>query len=424
MRSRTFVLPVVVVAVLAACTRSPSIHADRPSSHRAAGPADLLVLGSASGVTALDAADGSIPFSGGAVPAFTDWSTVFTATHVGGTTVLRAVRTDTGRALSTATLRGYLDVRVASQSGTRVALMAPLSPGVSPWTPRPRATTNVVVADPSGSVKPKRFHLKGNFEPEAFSVDGAKLFMISYVPPMHPLAYRVVSLDLGEGEVYPVFGRQKQWVNTMTGTRLMQVPAPNGAFLFTLYSNQPPGYARGFDPAQAAAGRPVAFVHTLNLDFGQAVCVGLPRSLWGGNPANEALAASPVDSRLYVVDTARGVIAVMSSDRLRVTQTARVDFGSPMAGAQTEAAVSPDGNSLYVSTGSAVVSLDTASLVATAKWNMPEPVSGMGFSDDGSRLYLTLPGEVQLVNPSSGRPVRSIGAAGVEGLRYVGTIGG
>ena len=382
------------------------------------------MLGSASGLTALDATDGSIPFSGGGVPAFTDWSTVFTATHGEGTTVLRAIRTDTGRIASTTTLRGDLDVRVASAGGWRVALMEPLPSGVSPWTPRQRAFTNLVVADPTGSVKPKRFHLQGNFEPEAFSANGDRLFMISYVPPMHPQAYRVVSLDLGEGEVYPVFGRQKQWVDTMTGTRLMQVPAPNGAFLFTLYSNQPPGYAKGFDPAQAAAGHPVAFVHTLNLDIGQAVCVGLPRALWGGNPANEALAASPVDSRLYVVDTARGVVAVMSSDRLRVIQTARVDFGSATTGTQTEASVSPDGTSLYVSTGAAVVSIDAISLVPTAKWNLPEPVSGMGFSDDGRRLYLTVPGEIELVNPSSGHQILTIPAAGVEGIRYVGTLGG
>src|SRR5438128_3991769 len=314
MRARTIVLPVVLVAVLAACTGTPSAPSDRAPSRRTRGPADLLVLGSASGVTALDATDGSIPFNGGGVPAFTDWSTVFTATHGHGATLLRTIRTDTGRIVSTTTLRGELDVRVASEGGGRVALMAPLPAGVSPWTPRPRAWTNVVVADPTGVVKPKRFHLSGGFEPEAFSVDGDRLFMISYVPPTHPLAYRVVSLDLGEGEVYPVFGRQKQWVDTMTGTRLMQVPAPNGAFLFTLYTNQPPGDARGFDTAQAAAGRPVAFVHALNLNIGQAVCVGLPRALWGGNPANEALAASPADSRLYVVDTARGVIAVMSSD--------------------------------------------------------------------------------------------------------------
>jgi hypothetical protein len=222
---------------------APSAPSDRAASHRTGGPADLLVLGSAAGVTALDATDGSIPFSGGGVPAFTDWSTVFTATHGEGTTLLRTIRTDTGQIVSTATLRGDLDVRVASAGGWRVALMEPLPSGVSPWTPRPRASTNLVVADPTGSVKPKRFHLQGNFEPEAFSVDGDRLFMISYVPPTHPLAYRVVSLDLHEGEVYPVFGRQKQWVDTMTGTRLMQVPAPNGAYLFTLYTNQPPGYA-------------------------------------------------------------------------------------------------------------------------------------------------------------------------------------
>src|SRR5207249_4329945 len=122
-----------------------------------------------------------------------------------------------------------------------------------------------------------------------------------------------------------------------------------------------------------------AFVHTLNLDVGQAVCVGLPGALWGGDPVSEAMAASSVDSRLYVIDSARGVVAVMSSDTLRVIQRATVDFGATTTGAQTQAAVSPDGRSLYVSTGSSIVALDAMSLVATAKWNVDEPVSGLGF---------------------------------------------
>jgi hypothetical protein len=48
----------------------------------------------------------------------------------------------------------------------------------------------------------------------------------------------------------------------------------------------------------------------------------------------------------------------------------------------------------------------------------------MGFSDDGRRLYLTMPGEIEVVNPSSGHQVLTIPAAGVEGIRYVGPLGG
>jgi hypothetical protein len=265
-----------------------------------------------------------------------------------------------------------------------------------------------------------RFHLKGNFEPEAFSMDAQRVFLISYLPPADPWSYRVVSLDLANGHVDPVVGREKQWTGAMTGTRLMQVPGTSSGFLFTLYSNQPPRLARGYDDVQASAGRPVAFVHTLNLDAGQAVCVGLPRSFWGGNPAYEAMAASPTDARVFVVDTSRGVVAVMRSDELRVVQRAQVDFGLPTIGTQTQATVSPDGDRLFVSMGSSVVVLDAYSLVPIAKWNVSRPVSGVGVSIDGRRLYLSLPGEVRVVSASTGRSIRTIDVGGVEGIRSVG----
>lgn len=419
MRARSLVaLPIVLVFALTACTRSPSLPsaASKPV-HR---PADLLVLGSASGVMSLDAADDSVPYSGEAIPSFGDWSTVFTASNQDGMTTLRTIQSGTGRDVSSATIRGDLDVRVASADGSRVALMAPLPAGSAPWSPGPREWTDMVVADPTGAGKPMRFHLKGNFEPEAFSMDAGHVFLISYLPPTDPWSYRVVSLDLANGHVDPVFGREKQWTGAMTGTRLMQVPGTNSGFLFTLYSNQPPRLARGYDDVQASAGRPVAFVHTLNLDAGQAVCVGLPRSFWGGNPAYEAMAASPTDSRVFVVDTSRGVVAVMRSDELRVVQRAQVDFGLPAVSTQTEAAMSPDGDRLYVSTGSSVVVLDVYSLVPIAKWNVSRPVSGVGLSLDGRRLYLSLPGEVRVVSASTGRFIRTIDVGGVEGIRSVG----
>jgi hypothetical protein len=418
MRARTWIASVLAIVALAACTGSPS---GRPA-HRAGGPPDVLILGSASGVMSLDAADGTVPFSGAAVPSFADWSTVFTATRAGGSTTLRGVRAGTGEDVSSTTFRGDLDVRVAAADGSWVALMAPLPAGAAPWSPGPRAWTTIVVADPTGAAGPLRFHLRGNYEPEAFSTDAGRLYLISYLPPEHPLRYRVVNLDLTDGKVRPVVGRQKQWVGTMTGTRLMQAPAADGTFLFTLYSNQPPSAAKGYDAVQAAADRPVAFVHTLNLDAGQAVCIGLPRSLWGGNPAYEAIASSPTDSRVFVVDTSRGIVAVMRSDLLQVVQRAQVDFGLPAVGTQAEATVSPEGDELFVSTGSAVVVLDADTLVPTAKWNAARPVSGLGLSTDGRRLFLSTPGRVEVVRPLSGAVTRTIPVSGVDGIRAVGWL--
>ena len=237
----------------------------------------------------------------------------------------------TGRTVATASVRGNWDVRVASPGGDRVALMAPFRAGRAPWSPGPRATTAIVVADPSGTRPAMRFHLKGNFEPEAFSTDGSRLFMISYLPPARPASYRVVGLNLARGMVFPLFGREKQWVGRMSGTRLMQTPAPTAGSC-SRCTRASRRSMRGVRRRAGFGDPPVAFVHTLNLDLGQAVCVGLPKALWGGNPRYEAIVSSGTDSRVYVVDTSRGLVAVISSDTLNVIQTAKVASGCLRSG--------------------------------------------------------------------------------------------
>jgi hypothetical protein len=421
MRARPIVLLLAVVGTLAACTQSPSTPTQ--VVHRARGPADVLVLGSKTGLISVNAATGATPYAGPGVPVPTDWSTVFSASHVAGATVIRTVQTATGRTVATTSIRGIRDVRVVSPNGNRVALMAPFRPGEAPWSPGPRASTEIVVADPTGARPSVRFHLKGNYEPEAFSTDGRRLFMISYLPPTQPASYRVVGLNLKRGTVFPLFGREKEWVGQMSGSRLMQTPAPDGLFLFTLYSSQPPKYAQGHDYVQASAKRPVAFVHTLNLDFGQAVCVGLPKALWGGHPHYEAIASSASDSRVYVVDTSRGLVAVMSSDTLNVIQTAKAGFGLPTVGSQTQAALAPDGRTLYVSTGRAIVTLDAMTLVPVAKWNLLQTVSGIGVSNDGARVYVTLPGKVAALAASNGRTLWAMRVPGVDGIHAVSSQG-
>jgi len=429
MRTRWVVLSVGLAAVVAACTHPlkqgssqqlPAPTSPPPAIHV---PGEILVLRSDTGVIALDPATGSVLYDGEGVSALADLSRVFTATYDGTATLLQATSLTEGAPPSTVRLPGDLAIRVVSPEGSEVALMAPLPKGGSPWRPVPRAFTNIVVADPEGQVAPRRFHLKGNFEPEAFSGDGQSLFVIRYLPPTAPVAYQVARLDLNEGEIYPVFGREKTPVETMTGTRLMQVPSPAATMLYTLYTSQPPAYAKGYDQAQAHAGRPVAFVHTLSLDQGWAICVGLPKELWGGSPSDEALAVSPDGRQLYVVDTARGVVTAMDTDQLTVVRTARVDFGSlGTAGAPTHATVRPDGTALLVARGSGILTIDTATLRPEQAWAAAAPLSGLGFSADGLRLYLAMSDEIEMANPSTGQQIGMIPARGLRGSEYVGTL--
>ena len=263
--------------------------------------------------------------------------------------------------------------------------------------------------------------LKGNFEPEAFANDDASLFMIQYLPATDPVAYRVVNLDLTHRKVFPVYGREKSPVETMTGTRLIQTPSPDGTTLYTLYTSQPPAYAREYTPAQAQAGRPVAFIHTLSLHEGWAHCIGLPKPLWGGDPTHEALAVALSNGPVYVVDTARGVVASMNTNDLTIERTTRVSFGAP-SHAQAKAAVSSDGLTLFVANGSQLVAIDTTSLRPRLRWTAAGPVRGLGTSADGLHLYAAMQDEVAVMDPSTGREMGMLPAPTTNEIRYVGTL--
>lgn len=405
---RTKGLLPLLALILASCAADGTSGPPKP-------PESAVLVGSSTGVTSLDPRDGTVLFDGQGVPALGDWSMLFRTTVTGSSTFLEATRSATGEVVSSVSIPGALSVRVASQDGSRVALMRPLPAGATPWDPVPKASTMIVVADPNGSEEPARFQLKGNFEPEAFSSDGTALYMISYVPPRAPVAYRVTQLDLATGKVSPVTAG-KGVAETMSGTRLEQFAPPDGTFLFTLYTTQPAGYAE----VRAGEGRPVAFVHTLNLDEGWAHCIGLPKELWGGDPADEAMAVSPDGRSLYVVDTARDVIAVVSVDldTWGEMRTETFDFGPADAG-ETQAAVAPDGT-LFLTRGSEVVEVDTATFERVGRWTTEDSVLAMGFGED--ELFLLEPGSIEVVDPSTDRRVRAIASPAVQDVAYIGLL--
>ena len=407
---RTRGLVPLLALILASCT------SDGTSSRaRLPEPETAVLLGSSTGVTSLDPRNGTVLFSGRGTPALGDWSTVFQTTRAGRSTILEARHSATGEIGSRVRIDGSLSIRVASRDGSRVALMRPLAPGTTPWVPEPRASTLIVVADSTGADEPMRFQLSGNFEPEAFSTDGRRLYLISYVPPSAPVAYRVAQLNLETGKVSPVTAG-KGVAETMSGTRLEQLAPADGSFLFTLYTTQPAEYTR----VRAAHGNPVAFVHTLNLDEGWAHCIGLPKELWGGDPSDQAMAVSPDGRSLYVADTARNVVAVVSVDldTWGEMRTEAVDFGPADAG-ETQAVVASDGT-LFVSTGSRVIKVDTATFERVGQWTTADSVLALGFGED--ELFLLEPGTIEVVDPSTDRRVRAIASPAVEDVAYVGLL--
>jgi hypothetical protein len=375
-------------------------------------PDGTLLLGSADGVISLRADTGSVLFQTSGVPALGRWSPVFSSSPSADGTQLQATDPATGVALSQMILPGDLSPRVASSDGDLVALMEPLSQGTRPWDPVPRARTRLVVARP-GQDSHRIYDLRGNFEPEAFAAYGETLFVIRHVPPTAPHSYRVARLDLSSGRVTDLSidekGPGREIVETMSGTRLEQVASPAGDMLYTLYTTAPDASAGG---REHAAG----FVHTLSLEEGWAHCVGLPRELWGGDPADQAMAVSADGDRLYVVDTARGVVAEMDTESLEMTRTAPVRLGSE---GPARATIDARGN-LVVASGRRVTVIDPDTLRATRSWRVNAPITALGSGPDG--LYVVTQGRIQVIDAATGRAVHTAPSPMLPGLEYVGAV--
>jgi hypothetical protein len=300
-------------------------------------------------------------------------------------------------------------------------MMEPLAPGYDAWTPVPRASTAIVVADPAGASAPARFRLDGNFEPEAFSTDGNRLILIQYLPAETPTVYRVTQLDLATGDVRPAIGPFKGPAERMPGTRLEQVASTDGSQLFTLYTSERPGFAPHGAPVPRNAI--VSFVHVLSLSDGWAHCIGLPKALWHQPASAEAMAMSPDGSTLYIVDADKGLVVTMDTASLDTSGPFHVDLPAP--GARTSATVSADGGTLFVGTAGgagAVTAVDTASFEATRTWPTGGEVSGLGLSLDGARLYVALTDRIEVLSAASGRDLGDVSVPSPDPIQAISAI--
>jgi hypothetical protein len=396
---RTLVVVSALVLFAAACSGegTPQGEREQTAQREQSVPGlrdETLLLDTPAGPLAVRAPGGSVLSAFPDALAAGDGSLVYSARVEGGTTVLDSVAPATGEVAAHAEIRGGYRLGVVSGSGRAAALTERLPDGWDPWTPLPRATTEIVVADPTGSSEPREFTLKGNFEPEAFSVDDRTLFLIQHLPALRPEAYRVTTLDLRSGEVRPTYGPFKTPSERMPGIRLQQLWGPNGNQLYTLYSSARPGYAPHRAPVASDAA--VSFVHVLDLEERWAHCVGLP----------EAMSASPDGSRLFVVDAGLGLVAVMDTETLQV-RTGAVALASSGDIGRTTARTSADGRTLFVSTSasgsSEIAKVNVGTFEVVDRWRLTGAVSTLGLSADGERLYAATGTGVVVLDTETGR---------------------
>jgi hypothetical protein len=297
----------------------------------------------------------------------------------------------TGSTLHTIQLPGYFQLPTATMSG----MPGGLSPdgswlvvesfdGTSTSTP---TATHMLVIDTTASRIKHKVDLNGFFEFDAISNDGLRLYMVQY---LNGTGYyvRMFNLDTGTLADNVVVDKTDPSASPMAGLRLSGVASADGHMLFSVYvrEHQSP------------------FIHALSLDGPWAFCLDLPGSGYadvnGDSAMNWSLALSPDASKLYAVNAAAGIVAVVdtgANGAPSIIRTAHFSAAQAVSSlvqgvdakelATNAAVVSRDGSTLVTAGGTGLVWIDTATLrvrsTALPEWR----IWSLGLSPDGETLF-------------------------------------
>jgi hypothetical protein len=297
-----------------------------------------------------------------------------------------------------------------SQNGSQLVLQA--------WdrTASVPTATHLLVVDTTFGSKPVPVELQGWFDFDAISNDGNNLYLIQYIAPQlyHVRLYRV-----GLHQLDPAVIAEKGAPpnSTMAGVKLMSVPSPDGAWLFTLYARQNEG----------------AFIHGLKMDGTPfAACIDLPGEGYSksADAFRWSLAINPAGTTLYAANGGMGLVTEVhigrdwpEPGRSSKMATARSAFNFFIQNveakelASNSSVVSPDGKTLITAGGTGIVWVDTASLLVRSSALEGWRVASLGMAPDGRTLYaLSGDGEIAEVavasasvgarfNPGAGYPI-------------------
>ncbi len=321
---------------------------------------------------------------------------------------LRVHDTATAQLSAESSLDGQWTPRAASHH--QVALLAGSHAAADIYRPEPRVKTSLLVM--RDGKERKRFELDGNFEPEAFSGDGDRLFLLDYLPPKAPDVYRVRVLHLVSGQVEPLLTRAKSVVpppgeEVMRGQGRQALHDRRHNMLFTLYTHsgehQHTGELLGVRPG---APNVHAFIHALHLQEGWAFCIDLPEPFGTQGPEGHAIAMSANGLELYAISARHGRVAVIDPQGLVVLQTR--DF-TPMAGAAYALGLPDD--RLLIGAGNALTMLDRSQAHES---KLGFELRGLAL---GSRLWAGRDGGVSVLEAQTGRELDRMEIAGLTALR-------
>jgi len=340
---------------------------------------ELLFLGMGRGVKVFDTETEAVMLDAAPAVPSQQGNVVFQTTARAEGTEVAAFDPANGHALWSTVLAEPAELRIAAQDGSAAVLGAPRPvDGTIPG----RVTTQLTIV--RGEDDMQRYDVPGNVEPETFSTDANKLFLIDYLPPEAPTSYSLKLLDLTTGAVGEVFDAHGGHREPMQGTARRHVYSPDGTRLYTYYE------ILGDPYYEHLKGPYRAFVHVLDLENEWAHCVVLDDPFGTIPDTGATLTVAPEGDSVYVTDPALGLLAEIDTELLRVVNTSEVVPPQPVYGS---AAVATD-DTVFVSYDNQLHAVDRESRTATPLFAATAPVGALYVSRSGEKLYAALPDRV------------------------------
>ncbi len=259
-----------------------------------------------------------------------------------------------------------------------------------------RSTTQLTIVDEHGS---RELTLDGNFDPEAFTLDGTDLVAVEYLPATNPDHYEVRLVDLTTGSVRPVPDQPEHFPNNkprdrMRGYARTQVSSADGRFLYTYYSSDVP-VADDHDEMYA-------FVHVLDLHHEEAYCIDLhaPFGTGADGWSEPALTLTTDGSRLLVTDRITGALASINPATLEVTATATLPKVTPF---ETSAVATASDDVLYLGLDHELIRIDATTLEVIDRVDVEDPITGIKMDRSGAILYAVTFADVSVFDPAGAK---------------------
>ena len=451
-RRRCLALPGLLLALLVASL--PGAGKAAVPAARAATGLDVLVLraglGEQAGLTTRDVNGVSLVAHLPLGLLDRTGRTLYTATpQANGRTLVQAITVSTGAVVGSLTLNGIFSTRSADYSAGAAPLLASVLSGTthrpavlglraSAASGRQRAAppadgsqvlsalayngrwlalrgvdngtgTRVVVLDTARMRVATDRALPEALGLDAITADGKLVYFIQSLPQTGYGAYQVRSYRVGQSALdRQIVVAPGETPGSMSGMAWTRTWAPDGAWLYTFYV-QDTGHA---------------FVHALRLATRQTRCLDFPDiGASSAAMAHFTLTVAPGGTTLYAVNPVLGLVVALGNLPRGVI---RMSHLSERAGAprrtQTAAAITPDGRTVLVATGSGVWAIDTHSLALRSSFEADQEVTSLALSPDGQRLYTLAPasGLLNILEPASGAVMTELqpddGTWAIEGV--------